>query len=988
MKASIILICFFLTVCCFSARAQEKNITGTVTSQNDGMPIPGVNVVIKGTSTGTATDFNGNYSIQANPGDVLVFSYLGLETQEVAVSNQNSINVTMATSAAALEKVVLIGYGQAEKKDLTGSITSIEPESITNQPAASAMESIQGKAAGVIITPSGAPGAAPDVFIRGLGTVFGGQNPLYVVDGVLTDGIRNINPNDILSMDILKDASSLAIYGNRGANGVIIVTTKKGKAGKMKISYDGFSGFTTVLNHVEMADARSYAIYSNEGLGLERFSENPQYNTDWYDEIMRTGVFRSHNVAISTGGKNITAYFSAGFFEEEGILKGNDYNKLTLRSNTTFDLADNVTFTSAVSAALVDEVPKPFSIFTTAYKQSPLVPVRYTSGPFDGKFGVSTDEQGDYNNVGNPVRDLLFNNQKQDNLKLQGSFTFEYEIADWISFTSRFGVETSYFRSKSFVPNLKFFLSDDPSKTREDYTDETINTLTITKRDNYSWVLDNFINLTHTFGEVHNFDLTLGTSAEEMGGSFLTGVRENVPENPDYWSLNNGSPEPAFARHLEDPTVRLRSYFARLSYDFDGRYLFTGTLRRDGSSQFQEGEKYGNFFAVGVGWVVSEEAFLEDSEVINYLKFRASFGELGNQNVPLNILTFTTDLNYVFGPDQHIVEGGTIDELIDPELSWETTEALDIGVDFGFLENKLTGTVDYYNRLNRDATLPVELPDAFGFSGVTLTPAGQVRNKGWEFSLNWNGKIGDDFNYTIGANFTMNENELENISNPFFAENRGGSIGGAGRITKKVVEGQPLGSFWLLQVTGVDDEGNFTFEDLNDDGEINDDDKQFYGSYAPQNYFGINIGITYRNWDFNVDGFGNYGNKVYNGKKAQRFGLENIEQAVFDNRWTPENTSNTEPAPYNTFPRSSTYFLESGDFFRINNITVGYTIPFNKNSFFEEVRIYATAQNPFIWQDYSGFTPELPGAPLGLAGIELSAYPSVTKYLVGLNISI
>ncbi|MDX1762414.1 MAG: SusC/RagA family TonB-linked outer membrane protein, partial [Christiangramia sp.] len=360
---------------------------------------------------------------------------------------------------------------------------------------------------------------------------------------------------------------------------------------------------------------------------------------------------------------------------------------------------------------------------------------------------------------------------------------------------------------------------------------------------------------------------------------------------------------------------------------------------------------------------------------------------LGNQNVPLNILTFSTGLNYPLGPEESINEGGTINQLIDPALSWETTEEFDIGLEFGFLENRLSGEVDYYNRLNRNAILPVELPDAFGFSGTTLTPAGQVRNEGFEVVLNWSDNIGDDFNYSIGGNITFNNNELEKVTNQFFAENTGGSIGN-GQITKKVVEGQPLGSFWLLDVTGVDENGQFIYDDVDNSGTINDADKKFFGAYTPKNFAGFNISANYKNFDFNIDGYANWGNYVYNGKKASRFSNENIEQEVFDNRWTAENPSNTEPAAFNAVPLSSDYYLEKGDFFRINNITLGYTLPLGEELFIRNARVYFTAQNPIIAQAYSGYTPEIPGGPLTNAGVELNAYPSTKSYIVGLNLSL
>ncbi|TBW30348.1 TonB-dependent receptor [Gramella sp. KN1008] len=997
MKVKLFLACaFFMTFISMNYAQQTKTVNGVVTDAND-VPLPGAEVKVIGKEIFDVTDFDGNFTLEnVEVGDVFRVTFLGFAAQEIEVTTSSDYAVSLTEDTGQLEEVVIVGYGSQRKQDLTGSISRVSTEEITRQPASSPMQSIQGRAAGVQITPSGAPGSTPDVFIRGLGTAFGGQNPLYVVDGILTDNIDNINPNDITNIDILKDASSLAIYGNRGANGVIIVTTKKGKAGATEINIESSYGIKSELRKVKMADSRSFAIYSNEALQADgddpRFSENQEFNTDWFDEITRSGSISSNNLSITAGSEKVRTFFSAGYYEEEGILKGNDFNRLTLRSNTEFDLVERIKFSQQVSAALSDEIPKPFGAFNNAYKQTPIIPVRYPQGnEFAGKFGSSTG----INNVGNPVRDLFYNNQQQKNLRLQGTFTIEADIADWIDFTSRFGIETEYFRSRSFVPNLDLFLSGDPTRTVDDYSaDSPKNTLITTKNNNYRWVLDNFVTLNHSLNDVHNFKLTLGTTVEEllgsngiMNGEYLRGVRYNVPPQSDFWFLNNGDEEPQLSSGRSGNLIRLNSYFARANYDYDSKYLLTATIRRDGSSQFQEGNKWGNFFSVGAGWVISEEEFLLGSETISFLKLRGSFGELGNQNVPLNILTFATGLNYPFGPDESINEGGTINELIDPALSWETTEEFDIGLEFGFLENKLSGEIDYYNRLNRNAILPVELPDAFGFSGTTLTPAGQVRNEGVEIVLNWSDNIGEDFSYSIGGNLTFNNNELEKVTNQFFAENTGGSIGN-GQITKKVVEGQPLGSFWLLDVTGVDENGQFIYDDVDNSGTINDADKKFFGAYTPKNFGGFNFSMNYKNWDFNLDGYGNWGNYVYNGKKANRFSNENIEQEVFDNRWTPQNPSNTEPAPFNAVPLSSDYYLEKGDFLRINNITLGYTLPLAEELFIRNARVYFTAQNPVIAQAYSGYTPEIPGGPLSNAGVELNAYPSTQSFILGLNLSL
>ncbi|MDX1699863.1 MAG: SusC/RagA family TonB-linked outer membrane protein, partial [Melioribacteraceae bacterium] len=581
---------------------QTKTISGTVTDANQ-VPLPGAEVKVIDKSTFSVTDFDGNFTLEeVEVGDVFRVTFLGFSPQEITVGSEDTYNVVLQEDAGQLEEVVVVGYGSQRKQDLTGSISRVSTEEITRQPASSPMQSIQGRAAGVQITPSGAPGSTPDVFIRGLGTAFGGQNPLYVVDGILTDNIDNINPNDITNIDILKDASSLAIYGNRGANGVIIVSTKKGKAGALEINIESSYGIKTELRKVEMADARSFAIYSNEALiadGNEpRFDENQQFNTDWFDEITRSGSISNNNLSITAGSDKVRTFFSAGYYEEEGILKGNDFNRLTLRSNTEFDIVERIKFSQQVSAALSDEIPKPFGAFNNAYKQTPIIPVRYPSdSEFAGKFGSSTG----INNVGNPARDLFYDNQQQKNLRIQGTFTIDAEIADWINFTSRFGIETEYFRRRAFVPNLDLWLSADPTRVAENYpVDDPKNTLTVTKRNDYRWVLDNFITLDHSINDMHNFKLTLGTTVEELlggNGDFLTGTRYNVPAQSDFWYLENGDEEPQLSNGGSGNLIRLNSYFARLNYDFDSKYLLTATFRRDGSSQFQEGNKWGNFFS-------------------------------------------------------------------------------------------------------------------------------------------------------------------------------------------------------------------------------------------------------------------------------------------------------------------------------------------------------------------------------------------------------
>ncbi len=985
MKTKIIYAFLLLPFLIF---AQERTITGKVTSSN-GEPIPAVNVLIKNTTNGVTTDFDGIYSIKTAQNDILVFSYVGFQTKEITVGLSNEINVVLNQSNEQLDEVVVVGYGTSKKRDLTGSIVSIKSADLLKQPALTPVQSLQGKAAGVQITSSAAPGSSPIVSIRGTGTILAGRNPIYVVDGIITNRIDNINSDDIVSMDILKDASSLAIYGSRGANGVIIITTKSGKVGKIQINVSTYYGTKDVLSKVKMANSLGFVNFSNIAFGTNRFSQDQPYNTDWFDAITRTGSVMNQNISISGGNEKTRTFFSANYYEEEGILLNDDFRRLNLRNKVTYTISPKLRFEHSISLSLNRSTPKPQGVFTTAYKQSPLVPVKYSDGAFIGRWGVPFDDAGaQYNNVGNPAAELSLSNNLVKNLLLQGNFNAEYKINNNIKINTSFGIESSYGKSRNFNDNLAAFLNGDPNREISDFASTNLNTLTVSNSNSYHWVYDAYLTYSKTIKDNHNFNLVLGTTTEKGQSEFLQGVRNNVPTDENLFSLNNGDIGTDVANSSKSNVKTLRSYFARLSYNYMRKYLLTATIRRDGSSVFaNKSRNWGNFPSVGLGWVISKENFFENVDFINNLKIRGSWGELGNQNIPLNQLTFNSGLSYVFGNDQSVYPGSTITAIIDENVSWEVTREIDLGIDFAVLDNKLVGVIDYYNRLNTNAILPISLPQAFGASGATLTHAGKVRNKGLEFSLNWSDKINDSFSYHIGGNLTSNSNKLEKITNQFAFEQTGGSINN-GQVTKLLREGEPIGSFFLLEAIGIDERGELIYNDLNNDGIIDNQDRKFFGSYQPKAFYGINIGFNYKNWDFNLDGYGNAGNKIYNGKKAQRFGGENIEQRVADNIFSPSNTFSENPLPSNSVPLSSSYYLESGDYFRINNITIGYTLPKITDGI-QKIRVYALAQNPFIFKKFTGFTPELPGNgdPMGNSGIELDAYPSVKSFLFGLNIN-
>ena len=994
------LILFLLFIFYLTNLSAQELYFGNIVDQNDD-PVFGASIVNQSNNNGTLSDFNGNFTLEAKFDDEISIDYMGFKTKKIILSKSFALGkIILEFDVKLLDEVVVIGYGNQKRELLTSSVTSIKGEKLSNEPVLNVTQALQGKAAGLQIIASDAPGTSSQVIIRGLGTVQSGRDPLYVIDGVLTNNINNINSSDIESVNVLKDAASLAIYGNRGANGVVIITTKKGQAGKMSVVYENFNGIRDINYRPMLANSSSFVTYSNEAIlwGILSdadptndndislfFPSNQLYNTNWLDEVTELGFISNHNISISGGNEKVKAFFSASLNKENGILKGNNFERATLRSNIDYKISEKFEYSHNLSFQLANSEPKNFGIFTSAYKQAPIIPV------FDenGRYGSSVA----FNNVSNPVAQLELQNEKHRFLKLQGSFKLDYNIIDNMILTSRFSVETNFNRFYNFDNRLAAYLSLEPGNTIENFqpTDpeaselpETI--LNVTHSNDYRWFLDNYLTYVNTFNEKHNIKITSGIVSEANKYETLFGSRINVPTdqnlnfNIGLGNDNDGTEESGGGF---SETRKLYSYIARFNYDFKYKYLFNASFRRDAANFFQKKYRYGNFFSVSAGWVASEEDFLSNS-IFEELKFRVSYGELGNAQIPnFNVIRYNQGFPYPFGSDQNVQQGGTVTATVQEDLSWESTQEYNFGIDFSFLENKLNGVIDFYKRINDNAILTLQLPDSFGFDPF-LSHVGTITNQGIEFSFDWSQNVNDNLNYSIFSNLAHNENKLNKIANPFFNNQIGGSINN-GQYTKRVSVGQPLGSFYLYEVAGINDIGELVYKDQNNDGQINEDDRKFFGSYMPNLTTSIQLNINYKNFDFSLTGFGSFGNVIYNGKKAQRFGNENVEQFVFNNRWTTSRFSNNTPKASNEIPLSSNYFLESGDFYRINNFTIGYT--FSKSKFFSKMRVYVSAKNPLILKRFSGFTPELPGSPLGSAGIELDAYPTLSSYYTGINLS-
>ncbi len=987
-------------------------ITGKVTGEA-GSPLPGVSVQIKGTTRGTTTNDQGTFSIEAASTETLVFSYIGYTSQELIVGNNTNINVALISAGQDLQQVVVVGYGTQRKSDLTGSIASVKGSELARQPVLTATQAVQGRVAGVQIINSGQPNSLPIVRVRGTGTMLGGANPLYVVDGVITEDIRNINSADIVSLDILKDASATAIYGMRAANGVLIITTKKGRSGKMVIAYDANVGIKEATKLVNMAGPNQYANYINEasiyyGTGDSTITSAllaAGGNTDWFDAILKRGFQQNHNISISGGSDKATYFFSAGYLTDEGIVQTNRFDRITLRSNNEYNVSKAIKLSSLISYSRANLRDVDLNAFNIAYRAAPYVPAG-----IDGKYGNTSIS----NNVGNPLLDLdKTNNTSLDN-RFQSTFAIDIKPISWLTFRSSYGIDLDFYKNINYgyqydnAGDNSVFITNGGNQLRAN------SSLGVTNNDATKWVWDNTLTAIKSFGK-HNINFLIGTTSEKYRFNSLSGTRIGVPANKDQWYLGAGSTVGQTNDNTGDKWSR-NSYISRLNYNFDSRYLLTATFRADGTSRFSSDNRWGYFPSVGLGWNIARENFMANQKTFTTLKLRGSYGQVGNDQIPTStyLPLATVNVPYFFDQASNQFLGISFNQLSNRNVKWEITDEYDAGLDFGFLRNKLTGTLDFYHKKTKDALVYVNIPGILGDQdNQYITNAASFENKGVEFSLNWSDNINKDWSYNINANIAYNHNEVIGLNGgqALF----GGNIGGSQGFVTKSDNGQPIGSFFLLQTDGIfqnADEiagsaqkdarpGDLRYKDISGpdgkpDGAITADDRAFSGSYQPKITFGLNGGVSFQAFDVSFNTYGTAGGKIYNGKKAARADTrDNIETSVAKNRWTPNNTNTGVPRANLNQLQASTYFLEKGDFYRINNLTIGYAIPAGalKNLKITNLRVYVTAQNLATITGYSGFTPEIlpfqsdatnPGVLN--SGIETRAYPTTRTFAFGVNV--
>jgi TonB-linked SusC/RagA family outer membrane protein len=961
-------------------------IQGTIIDST-GEPLPGVNVVIKGTLAGTVTDLDGKFSLSAPSDAILVFSFVGFTTQEIPVNNQTEINLTLADDTSDLDEFIVVGYGMQRKSDLTGSISSLKSEEINRLPVSDVTQSLQGRVSGVQVTSnSGAPGEGTTIRIRGVGTL-NNSNPLFVVVGMLLDDIDFLNPNDVESMEVLKDASATAIYGSRGANGVVIVTTKQGSFDtKGTISLDAYTGIQQVAKKIDLVNGRQFAELANE---LERNVGNqPVYSvndyevgTDWQDQIFRNAPVSSINLGASGGNTNTSYNLSVNYFDQKGVVKESEFERLTIRLNNQYKFGKAVTFGHNFSFVYFNQQNEP-GVVGNAYRAYPIFDPRNSDGTYTNTAPV-----------GNPVAQFEYNsNNRTNDYRGVGNFFMDVKFLKDFTFRSNFGVDLSFQDSKTFTP--VFFVSP----TQQNFE----NSVEVNTGRNRNFLWENTVNYNKEWND-HRLNLLGGITTQSFYQEFLGGARRNLPgEDPSLWYLNAGELSSQTNSNTAGDWSML-SFLFRANYTYKDKFLITGTFRRDGSSRFGKENRFGNFPSIALGYRLIEESFLQNQSVLSDLKIRGSWGIIGNDKIGFyeGRPVVTGNENAVFGAFEELIYGATLTRLANPFIQWEETMTSNIGVEFGFFDDKLTGEADYYYRRTNDILVGVPIPAYVGASNNPIVNAASVENKGIDFSLNWTEQKGD-FGYRFGIVASTVNNKVLDIGDGNEAI-FGGAVGISGLLGSRTIVGESIGHYFGYKTVGVyqnaeelanipkrgpESIGDLIFQDTNGDGVVNNNDRVILGSPIPDLIFGFNLGFDYKGFDFGADFNGTVGNEVYNSKKQVRFNTYNFE-ASFLNRWTGEGTSNVEPRVTNGGHNYevSDRFIEDGSFLRLRNVQIGYSFPKPalERVKLQNFRVYLSGTNLFTLTKYTGYTPEIGGGNVLGTGYDAGLYPISRTFNVGVS---
>ncbi len=964
----------------------QKQVEGVIYDDLN-VPLSGANILIKGTTNGVSADFDGNFKINAKIGDILEISFLGMKTKEVLIENYNALNIVLDADASQLDDIVIVGYGSQKRSDVTGAISSIKNEDFNKGVVANAGQLLQGKVAGVNVSSvSGEPGASQDIIIRGVGSLRTGTTPLYVVDGFALDNTVNgvasnplnfINPQDIESIDVLKDASAAAIYGARAANGVVVITTKKGKVGKTQINFSASTAFSTLTNKVNVFSADEFRkqVTAIGGTLIDGGSV-----TNWQDELTRSAISKNVNFSMSGASSQSSYFASLSADDQEGIFRNSDLKRYSGRLNLTQKALDNrfkVEF-NLTGSRIENNRPNSTSIVNNMLQLNPTDPA-YTNG--EPTTHLSND-------VFNPLiseklySDLTYNN------RILANISPSFEIMDGLTYKLNLGADYS---------NTNRDVQTMPYSTDTNTSLGYLNTITT---ENSNTLVENTLTYIKDI-EQHSFTFLVGQTYQKTKVSQKSFSLSGFPNNgvePKYQIETASEPteQSAYATVNE-----LQSFFGRLNYGYTDKYLLTATMRADGSSKFGKNNKYGYFPSVALGWNISKEDFMSDAPFDN-LKLRASWGQTGNQEIPSKItLASYTESNtdndtYPLDPSATTLSDypyGTIyTRLANPDIQWEVSTQTNIGLDFGLLDSKLTGTIEYFNKVSGNILLEVTPVDPIQPTDKYWTniPNMEIKNSGMEISLDYNSDQSKDFSYNIGGNISVTKNKVKNSPYKILTTGAAQGSGQTGATINGILNGESIGSYYVKEFIGIGDDGLNIYKDQNNDEQILDDDRIVAGSALPDYIYAFYMNFKYRNFDLGLNFNGVGGNKIYNHVAMSLFNVGSLSQSF-------NTTDRAIKFPNESFSNSnivSTRYIEDGGFLRLNNATLGYNLKpktIGLGNLVDNIRFSITGQNLFVITKYSGFDPEInTGSAIGgiqTFGIDYYSYPKSRTVLFGLNLA-
>lgn len=987
LRMMVCLIGMLLPMCMF---AQQITVQGVVKDQT-GETVIGASVMEKGTTNGTITGIDGDFSLNMSPNGTLVVSFVGYKTQEVQVKGQKQLQVVLSEDAEMLDEVVVIGYGTMKKSDLTGAVSSIGNKDIKDSPVSNLGQAIQGKISGVQIVDAGKPGDNVSIKIRGLGSI-NNCDPLVVIDGVPTDlGLSSLNMADVERLDVLKDASATAIYGSRGANGVVMITTKRGTEGKGKLAVSANYSFQNATNVPSLLNAAQYAELSNDMMVNSGRNPNPEWanpselgaGTDWMDELLRTGVMQNYTVSYSGGNEKSHYYVSGGFLDQSGIVKSVNYRRFTFQSNSDAQVLKWLKFSNNITFSADTKKSGSYNI-GDALKALPIYPVKNEDGSWSGPDGNSEW----YGSTRNPIGPTELNKSQTDGYNFLANLTAELTFTKWLKFKSTFGYDAKFWFIDNFTPKYNW---------KPTPTEETSRYKSDNKSFTYLW--DNYFLFDHTFAEKHRVGLMAGMSAQWNTNDYLN-AQKNVFMFDNVHEMDNG--EEMYAIGGNETEWALLSYMARVNYSYEDRYLLTATIRRDGSSRFGKKHRWGTFPSVSVAWRASQEKWFPKNDYINDLKVRAGYGVTGSQASVGNysyLASYNTSV-YPFGISSGNQTALVSSTLANPYIHWEEVAQTNIGFDASLFNSRVMFSFDAYLKETRDMLVKASIPITSGFEDTTTTytNAGKVRNQGIEMSLhtiNLTGELGWETNLTA----TYNKNKIKDLNSdvPYYINQINNSY------VTMLAKDYPINVFYGYVTDGIfqnqsevnthavqpgAEPGDIRFRDLNNDGVINDSDRTVIGNPNPSWLFSMNNSLSYKGFELSVFLQGIAGNNIYNANNIDNTGMAAAYNQTTDvlKRWQGEGTSNSMPRAVfgdpNQNTRVSDRFVENGSYLRLKNITLSYTFPkqWLQKAQIENARLSLSCENVATITGYSGFDPEV-----GINGIDQNRYPISRTFSLGLN---